>query len=214
MVQRAKEIPVLVLVAAALVLAVTLYWRPAALLLPNQYFSPPPKIEHLTFGEAMSLADTMWIRAIQDFDYCDSPVGEKVCRGNSWLFKMIDAITELDPKFLTAHSAGALALSVLVSDIPGAAKIFEKSVQRFPSSWKILMQAAYHAIYEEKNTAKAAELMERAAKAGAPPWTYSLAAKLYTENGKKEFGVRIYEDLKSQNMSPEILERIKKRLEL
>lgn len=162
----------------------------------------------------MPLADTMWLRAIQDFDYCDSPHGEKECKGNSWLFKMLDAITELDPQFLLPHSAGALALSVLVSDVLGASKIFQKSTERFPSSWKILMQAAYHAIYEEKDTAKGAVLMEKAARAGAPPWTYSLAAKLYTENGKKEFGVKIYEDLKEQNLAPEILERIKKRLEL
>lgn len=180
----------------------------------NQYFPPPPKIEHLHFGYRWALADILWVRALQDFDFCDLPEAQNLCKANSWLYKMIDGITELDPAFVVAHRAGALALTVIISDTEGASKIFDKSVERFPTSWPILMQAAYHANYEEKNYAKAAALLEKAAKNGGPPWAYSLAARFYTESGRKEFAEKLYEELKGQGFSQDILDRIRIKLQL
>lgn len=40
----------------------------------KQFFVAPPQyINHLHFGYAEPLADSMWIRAIQDFDFCQNP---------------------------------------------------------------------------------------------------------------------------------------------
>lgn len=102
---------------------------------PRELLSPPVGLQHFTFGHNDLTADILWIRTIQDFDYCDHPISENQCKGNSWLYRMLDAVTELSPKFRMPYAMGAVALSVLVSDIEGAAKIFDRGTQEYPNDW-------------------------------------------------------------------------------
>lgn len=46
---------------------------------------PLPFIEHLSLGYSENLADSMWIRAIQDFNYCEKKA-EKKCQAKGWLY--------------------------------------------------------------------------------------------------------------------------------
>src|ERR1700692_3858135 len=62
---------------------------------PRDLLSPPSGIEHFTFGHRDFIADFFWVRAIQDFDYCDLPESANQCRGKSWLYRMLDSITLL-----------------------------------------------------------------------------------------------------------------------
>lgn len=173
----------------------------------------PPQFKHFTFGYSEQFADTLWLRAIQDFDYCERKIDKINCEGKSWLYQMLDLVSELSPHFRTVHSAGPLALTVIISDIEGASKLFDKAVRNFPNDWVILYRAAYHALYEENNRPKAATLLERAARNGAPPWTYSLAGRLYTEAGQRELGERIYQEISQDPNLKEVAERLKKKLE-
>lgn len=173
----------------------------------------PPQIKHFTFGYSEQMVDALWVRSIQDFDYCERKIDKINCEGKGWLYQMLDLISELSPHFRTVHSAGPLALTVIVSDIEGASKLFDKAVQNFPNDWTILYRASYHAIYEEKNKEKAASLLERAARNGAPSWTYSLAGRLYTEAGQRELGQRIYDEISQDPNLKDVAERLKKRLE-
>ena len=182
--------------------------------LPKEFISPPPFIEHLVFGHNEIVADSLWIRAIQDFDYCEKQIATNVCRGKGWVAKMLDAVTNLSPKIYFAYSVGAISLSVIVSDIEGATLLFDKGVKQFPDKWPLIYRAAYHALYEEKNTAKAAQLMELAGQAGAPPWVFILSAKLYQENGKQEVGIRLLHELEAQNADPVLIKRMKERLQV
>ena len=59
---------------------------------PRELISPPAGVEHFTFGHRDVTADFFWIRAIQDFDYCDHLVEKNTCKGNSWLFRMLDTV--------------------------------------------------------------------------------------------------------------------------
>ncbi|MCB0384205.1 MAG: hypothetical protein KDD43_02335, partial [Bdellovibrionales bacterium] len=38
----------------------------------NPTLRPPENIEHFTFGYRDSIADGLWIRTIQDFEFCGS----------------------------------------------------------------------------------------------------------------------------------------------
>lgn len=175
---------------------------------------PPPKgLEHFSFGMKEQIADSIWVRAIQDFDYCEKKIDLTNCQNKGWLWRMLEAITNLSPQFRSAYSSGAIALSVIVSDVEGASSLFDKAVKEFPSDWVILYRAAYHALYEEKNNKKAAQLMERVSKNGGPPWTASLAGKLYIDAGEIEFSERLIEELKSQNASEIIIKRIQNRID-
>lgn len=180
---------------------------------PSPYVLPP-QTQHFAFGMKEQTADSFWLRAIQDFDYCEKSLAKNVCKANGWVFRMLELITDLAPKFRMPYATGGLTLSVIVNDQPGASVIFDKGVAAFPNDWPILSRAAYHALYEEKNKTKAAELMERAAKAGAPPWYYMLAAKLAKEGGDAEFGVSLLKQLEDDPASdPRLLEALRKRVQ-
>ncbi len=182
-------------------------------LISKQYFiAPPPKLEFFHFGYSETIADSLWLRAIQDLDFCEAQVKKNECIGKGWLFQILDAATTLSPLFKTPYEAGALALTIVISDYKGASRIFDKAVLAFPSDWKILYRASYHALYEEKDKQKAARLSVRAAQSGGPVWLYSLATRLYTEAGEKELGLRLYQDLKEQGEDPIVLARMREKL--
>lgn len=173
----------------------------------------PAGLHNYSFGQQFALADFAWIRSIQDFDYCENEIRKGQCRNNGWLYQMLEAITLLDPKFKEPYSFGGLALSIIISDIAGASQIFKKGVQQFSTDWVLAYKAAYHALYEEKDNLKAAQMMEAAAKNGAPDWVYSLAGKLYAEGGRKELAIRLYEELRQNPAIPaDVLKKLEERI--
>ncbi len=176
------------------------------------FIAPPPLIEFFSFGFQAPVADSLWIRTIQDFDYCEEQIAENTCKGNSWLYQMLEAITNLAPDYKIAYSNGALALTVLISDYTGASKIFDKGVSMYPNERYLLYSAAYHAMIEEKDNSKAAGLLIRAAQNGGNSWFYSLAARLYTDNGQRDLAIELYRDLEKTDIPKGILKRMSKKI--
>lgn len=174
---------------------------------------PPNNIESFTVGFRYQISDLLWIRAIQDFDYCDNQISKQRCKDNSWLYLMLDAVTRLDPDYRMPYDYGALALTIIISDIKGASALFDKGDQRFPTDWKIQYQAGYHALIEEKDNLKAAGRFERAADHGAPLWLKGLAGRLYNKEGRKEDVDRLVEELSSSEENKWVLDRMKQRVQ-
>jgi hypothetical protein len=111
-----------------------------------------------------------------------------------------------------AFSAGTLALSIIVSDIPGASLLFDKAVVHFPHDWPILYRAGYHAVFEENDYEKGARLVEQAARHGAPEWTFSLAARLYAKAGRKELIEGLLHFLEAEGVvDSQVLEVVRSR---
>lgn len=189
------------------------------LLAPDRFRShslylTPPQIQKFSFGMREQIADFLWLRALQDFDYCRTTVTNQNCQGKDWLFKMLDLITDLSPKFRAPYATGGLALTALANDIEGASRIFDKGVEAFPFDWPILTRASYHALYEEKNKSKAKLLVKRAAENGAPPWYYLLANRIATEDGDIMFTENLIRDLESGTRpDPVLIKNLKLRLE-
>lgn len=182
--------------------------------------APPKNIQYYTFGYSEVMADLFWLRAIQDFDFCDQPLGKAkegytICSSQSWLYKLLDAIMSLSPEFKMPYSTGPLALSVLISDKEGATKLFLRSVAAFPQDWKIHYRAAYHAILEEDNPKKAAVFLKIAADNGAPQWLYALAGRMFVEGGAEALGLSLAKTLEeSGDENSKILaERINKKIQ-
>lgn len=179
---------------------------------PRDLLSPPPGIDHFTFGHKDITADFLWIRAIQDFDYCDQQIAKHLCVGKGWLYRMLDAITELSPKFRMPYATGAVALSVLVSDVEGAARIFDKGVENYPNDWPILYRAGYHYLYEVKDKKKAADLFIRAGRNGAPQWVFSLAGGLYNETNQRVAAEAVLAEMIKTEIDPTIIKRLEEKL--
>lgn len=177
-----------------------------------EYISPPAALAYFTFGFKPQMADTLWLRALQDFSYCNRPLSESLCQGRSWLFNMLNVATDLDPKFQIVYSIGALALSVIISDITGASALFDKGVAIYPDDWKLAYRAAYHAIYEENDKPKAAKLLRMAGEHGAPAWVFSLAGRLSADSGNIEMAENILNELIATEKDPQVIERLRNKI--
>lgn len=200
----------------------------------TKYLNPPPEqLEYFHFGFAQSVADSIWLRWIQDADYCQTylkPVeyleGQKpveltdlthvprykVC-DNSWSFKMLDAVTRIDPLFHMPYLLGASMLAILVEDYEGATVMYERALARYPDDWEILYRASYHYQFNLQQLDKAAKLLALAADKGAPEWVRSLASRLYSEAGQLELALKTLTNYrKSLEDNPDGLEVIDRRI--
>lgn len=196
-------------------LAALLTVRFQAVKTADRFVIPPPEyIEYFHFGFNESMADSFWLRWVQDVDLCmtyggkakaAAPIPEdqrdpllytpryKMC-DNSWGFKMLDTITKLAPRFMMPYIAGATTLSVLIEDYEGASVIFDRGLKVYPEDWTLSYRAAYHFTYDRGDVAKAAILLERAASLGGPIWLKSLASRMYTRAGQVELGLSVLEN--------------------
>ncbi len=194
-------------------------------------YPPPEHLEQFTFGFRESMADSFWLRWIQDSDNCQTylkPIEKlepnldnkddrlyspryKNC-DNSWAFKMLDTVTKLAPKFKMPYLAGAISLSVLTEDYAGAGVIFERGLTAYPHDWSIAYRAAYHYLFDVKDLKKAAELLLIAGANGAPDWVRLLASRLYTQNGQLELGLTILENHRRVQTDEKVIESLDKRI--
>lgn len=154
---------------------------------------------------------------MQDFDKCEDGayegegVSQPKCR-LSWQYAMLDSITDLSPRFLMPYRVGATNLSIVIDDREGAARIFEKGVRQYPNDWVLAYRAAYHFLFEVGDEKRGAELLDQAARNGAPAWTYALAAKIRTRIGQAAMAQQVLSGVIKEMPEGESKEILKKRL--
>lgn len=173
--------------------------------------------KYFSFGNNSQVADVFWVRFLQEIDaYNELKIAAAhLCPDSisSWHYQLLNVAIELDPKFYEMMAVGPLLISVTISDSKGASILFDKAVKNFPNDWKILYQASYQAQFEEKDYKKAAELLFRAGKNGAPIWVYSLAGGLYNRAGLTNFANSVYEYLVKNFPEDKVTKRLKDKLE-
>ena len=155
------------------------------------YFAPPEVIKYFAFGYNDIYADLLWIRYIQNADFCRHEQGIPVYDGKTkykchkgWAYHMSNAITELAPRFKKPYILSSVIMGVIMGDKEGTRIILDKAVERFPDDWDVSFHAGHHYLMELNQPYKAADLLLNAAKQGGPLWLYSLSAKLYSESGR------------------------------
>lgn len=189
----------------------------------KSYIAPPKSIQYFTAGFKIQIADSLWLRAVQDFDFCseinpDTEITKKgsppECIGKSWLFNVLDVATTLDSMFdAGVYQTGGLALSVIISDYAGASVIFDRGVHIYPRVWQLLYTAAYHAHIEEKNKTKASRLYFAAADNGAPSWVKLMAGRLAGEGGDMDYAEQILQTMIDTNQDVTYIDILKAKLE-
>lgn len=179
----------------------------------SDYVAPPPIIKNMSLGLNIQMADSFWLRAVQDFDFCDQKINSTECKGKSWLFQVLDLTTDLDLKFEEAFYFGGLALTIIISDYEGASKIFDKGLLEFPNNWQLNYAAGYHSMIEEKDFVKAAQRYNTAAKYGAPDWVRILAGTLAAKGGDISFAEKVIEQMIELNDEPRYIKRLKEKLD-
>lgn len=183
------------------------------------YFAPPALIRHFSFGFPDFYADLLWIRLIQNIDFCNAQQGIPKYDGRTsyqcekgWSYKMTDTLTELAPRFLVPYLISSSIMSVIMGDREGAKKIYDKGIRRFPDNWKLFFNAGYHYLLELQDQEKGAELFLRAAQNGGPLWLYDLSAKQYEESGKFLMARQILQEFLRNSQLEFVRQHIKERL--
>lgn len=199
-------------VMTAFFFAAQLLVNPPQMQKRSDYIAPPVELKYLNAGFSATVADSFWLRAIQDFDHCDHPLNAQECKGKSWLFSVVNLTVELDKLFLEAYYYGALALTILVSDYEGAGIIFDKGVAQFKNDWALHYAAGYHALFEEKNKLKASKLYLAAVNNGAPAWVRLMAGRLATEGGDEASAREILDQLIGMQSDPDWIEKLRKKI--
>ena len=185
------------------------------------YFAPPNMIKYFAFGFPDLYADILWMRLLQDIDFCNSTKGLPLYDGKTlyqcekgWSYKMTEAITELAPRYLKPYEISASIMSVIMGDKQGAKKIYDKGLKHFPNNWKMHFNAGHHYLTELKDENTAAQLLTRAADLGGPYWLYGLAAKTYGKIGKLRLSQAILKEAIKKDVTGKYKNSLQQRLNI
>jgi len=232
--KTAARLSLIVLIFAA---AVFFQLQTPKVTVSREFLKPPENIKYFTFGYNDFLASSLWLRLLQNFEYCEggkfqesdyvAPTKEAKDKLEGilirqmkpskchlgWVYSMLDVISEIQPRFRLVYETGAIFLSVAVDDREGARRIFEKGAVQYPKDWELLFRAGYHYMWEMQNPQRAAELYRQAASAGAPDYVIALSAALYSRVGQARIAKIMLEDAVQKKPSSVHIDRIKTRLD-
>ena len=196
-----------------------------ALQLPlNRWSNSKPKLQQLIYlpnGEYLRMAslgyrelaaDVLWLQVIQVMG--ERKISEEA---GQWLYRALDVITTLDPKFVRAYEAGSLALCTLVVLPEESNRLLEKGIQHNPLEWKLPFLLGINYYFEFADDEKSAESMAKAASLpGVPDIVARLAAKLYVSAKSPQQAVellaKIYEETSDENIRKHLELRLKETI--
>lgn len=129
----------------------------------------------MTLGFQNVIADFLWLRSVQAIG--DRQVSKEA---GMWIFRAIDIVTTLDPRFVAAYEAGGIALCTVVVMPEESNRILEKGMRNNPEEWRLPFMLGINYYFELGDDAKAAEYIAIAASVGGgPEYLASFASRLY-----------------------------------
>jgi tetratricopeptide (TPR) repeat protein len=177
---------------------------PAGLL----YLPEGPYLRALAFGHEETLADLLYIWAIQYYsNYEDSTRHEyldRVFRG---------AITELDPLFTEPYLVGAMIMTLEARRRDEALALYDKGLENMPGNWEIAYWAGWECYFARDYLGARRYWLRAAGSDGAPPWFSRLAARMLEKAGDLESAVAEYRALMENARDEETREMAKLWLE-
>ncbi len=171
-----------------------------------------PKGEYLkkvSLGHDSLMADLIWLRAIQ-------VMGDKKVppRQAEWLYRALDAATDLDPKFSYIYEAGGTFLAVVNGEYDLSSRLFKKGFDNNPWDWRLPFYLSANYFLYLHDYKKAAYYLGRAAELpGRPAFIPLLAARLYAQSGNPRFGLdltyTIYKNTTDKKVKDALRQRMK-----
>lgn len=144
-------------------------------------------LKHATLGFRSVAADFLYVWSIQYYS---------TSRRDRWrhLPRFYDAITNLNPRFQTAYSIGALILALEAGDRTQALALLDKGIRQNPETYFLAWEAAMHARDMGEFDRQLAYLRLAMSKPDAPFYVrhwynYALARK-----GSKEEALRLWQE--------------------
>lgn len=183
-----------------------------------------PKLQHLsylpdgqilkvaTLGYREVVADILWLQVIQ-------AMGDKrvSAEAGQWIYRALDVITTLDPKFVRAYEAGGHALCSIVVMPRESNQLLEKGIRHNPQEWRLPFLLGINHYFEFADNQKAAEAMSMAARIpGAPEIIARLAARLLVSAKSPQQAVellaKVYEETSDENVKKLLEQRLREAI--
>jgi tetratricopeptide (TPR) repeat protein len=169
-----------------------------------------PKAEYIktaSLGFDQVVADLLWLKAVQH-------IGERKIssQGYEWIYKAIDTVTSLDPKFKSPYEVGGLILS-MSDKVDMSNKLLTKAFENNPEVWQFPFYLSFNYYYYLKDYKQAAAWTSKAAAIkGSPYYLPLLASRLYTQADDPayalEFLSRMYENTSDEKVREDLLRRM------
>ncbi len=177
-----------------------------------QRFMYLPQGEHFkiaVLGYQHVVADLLWIQVIQ-------AMGERKVteEAGHWIYRALDIITTMDPKFVRVYEVGGIALTTLVVHIEESNRILEKGIQHNPDVWTLPYLLGFNYYFELHDDAKAADYIAKASRLpGAPEYLASFATRLYVSAREPQVAIdflaQMYEQTSDENIKRILEQRLK-----
>ncbi|SLM46430.1 conserved protein of unknown function [Nitrospira japonica] len=161
--------------------------------LPDGHF-----LRTASLGYRELTADVLWLQAIQ-------VMGERKVspEAGRWIYRLLDVVTTIDPKFTWAYEAGGIALCTLVVLPEESNRLLEKGMLHNPEEWKFPFLLSINYAFELGEDAKAAEAMALAAQLpGAPSNLGRLAANFFVSAKAPQQAIDLLSDLYEKTSDP------------
>lgn len=183
-----------------------------------------PKVyQILSFGQLPSVVDWLWITVLQDDAITHVRKGT-----HPEFYYTLNLVSDLDPAFRGAYQSGALLLSVIRDDGPGALSLLEKGErfrknelphyprefkeEQWPADWPLLMLKAYVLYFDLDDLVRAADAFrEVAALPSSPPYVQHLVSRLNQTGGYYEVGLKLLEFMIPAQKDPEVRRSLTER---
>ena len=190
----------------------------------DTYYLPPPSALRLaSLGHIEAVADLVWVKAVLYF-------GEKITARakQTYLRRYVDTVIQLNPRFRRVyHWAGAVMIyntrRITNDSVWDSIHYLKKGHERFPRNWRILFSLASNYLYELKTTNPVlsdkwrrigADYLWKAANlGGGPAYLHSLAAKVWSEQGRFEVAHKRLREVYLNTENPKIRESVRRRIE-
>ncbi|RMG57205.1 MAG: hypothetical protein D6713_10135 [Deltaproteobacteria bacterium] len=165
-------------------------------------------VKRFSFGFDNFLADIYWLRVIQY-------AAEKryTRNGLEWMYRSVDLITELDPRFETAYQFGGIVLAFDPDFVDESIEILEKGMRNIPDRWVFPFYIGFNYFFYLRQFDRAAEYLMKASELpGAPAYLPLLATRLLAEARKPETALVFLKGMLEKTQDPTLREKIKDRI--
>jgi len=172
------------------------------------YLPPGDYLKVSALGYESVVADLLWLQAIQ-------AMGERTVteEAGHWIYRALDVITTLDPKFVYVYEAGSIALTTMVVLPEESNRLLEKGMAHNPQVWRLPFLLGFNYYFELHDDVNAAKYFAEAARLpDAPAFLMPLAARFYVSARSPEVAITLLAQLYEQTTDEKVKGVIEARL--
>jgi tetratricopeptide (TPR) repeat protein len=166
------------------------------------------ELKTASLGYESLVADLLWLKAVQHMG--ELKISDK---GYDWIYRALDTVTTLDPKFLAPYETGGLILTIVADKADLSNKLLAKGYANNPGVWQLPFYLGFNYFYFMRQYKAAAKYMSIASEMeGSPKWLPLLASRLYYQADDPAYAIdflkRMYDRTEDKRIKKGIQVRI------